>query len=61
MNRATHRMLHGEMHKSLDALVADFINITERLPSDTTVMQLMAWSYEQTTKPELPAGQKHEE
>ncbi len=33
-----------QLHSSLDMLVADFINDTGRLPSQTTVMELMEWS-----------------
>ena len=61
MNRTTHKILHESMHKSLDALVADFIWITGRFPSETSVMEFMEWSHEQTTDPALPADQKHEE
>lgn len=42
---------HKLLHKNLDELIADFITHTTKLPSTTTVMELMKWSYEQTTNP----------
>lgn len=32
------------LHKSLDALVADFIYQTNKLPSETSVAELLEWS-----------------
>jgi len=46
-----HRQRHEILHKELDELVADFISQTKALPSNTTVMQLMKWSFEQTINP----------
>lgn len=46
-HKARHRFLHG----SLDELVADFIDHTGRLPSETSVMELMEWAYKQTISP----------
>lgn len=43
---------HKELHKMLDELCADFIRHTNRMPSSTTIMELMEWSYKQTTEPE---------
>ena len=43
-----HRKRHILLHKYLDELVADFINHTNKLPSETTLMTLMKWSFEQT-------------
>ncbi len=51
MNEKKHMERHRELHKALDELVADWISHTEKLPSRSTVMELMQWSYEQTTKP----------
>lgn len=44
---------HEFLHKALDELIADFIqhNIDKSL-GNTTVMELMIWSYRQTCKPE---------
>ena len=47
-----HRQRHIELHKYLDELLADFIQFTGKLPSQTTIMELIKWSYKQTTKPE---------
>ena len=46
-----HKKRHEELHKNLDELVADFINHTKKLPSKSTVMELMEWSFKQTVKP----------
>jgi hypothetical protein len=46
-----HRARHVELHRSLDELVADFIRHTDRLPSETSVMDLMMWSHAQTQNP----------
>ena len=32
-------------------MVADFIDHTGRLPSETSVMELMEWAYKQTISP----------
>jgi len=42
---------HEELHKSLDQLVACFIEQTEKSLSETTVMELIQWSYQQTIDP----------
>jgi hypothetical protein len=47
-NTEEHRKIHIELHKKLDELLADFINETKKLPSKTTIMELMEWSYKQT-------------
>jgi hypothetical protein len=46
-----HKARHVELHKSLDELLADFIGHTGGLPSQTTVMELIEWSYQQTQNP----------
>jgi len=46
-----HVLRHKELHKSFDELLADFIGHTGKLPSDTTLNEFMAWSYEQTINP----------
>ena len=43
-----HRQLHVELHDQLDILVRDMIRCTGMMPSQTTVTELMGWSYEQT-------------
>lgn len=42
-----HRKRHEELHKYLDELVADFIDKTGKLPSKTTIFELMLWSSNQ--------------
>ena len=46
-----HKKRHEELHHSLDELLADFIAHTNRLPSKTTIMEFMEWSYQQTINP----------
>jgi len=41
-----HKKRHEELHHSLDELLADFIAHTNRLPSKTTIMEFMEWSYQ---------------
>jgi len=51
MDKKIHRKRHIALHKILDELVADFIDNTHKLPSKSTVMELMEWSSEQTKNP----------
>jgi len=51
MNRDEHIKRHKELHERLDELVADFITHTQGLPSKTSLMDLMEWSFEQTKNP----------
>ena len=44
---------HIQLHKSLDELIADFIGHTGKLPSKTTILELMQWSFEQTINPKV--------
>ena len=46
-----HRERHIGLNKMLDELVADYITHTENLPSQTTLMEFMQWSFEQTKEP----------
>lgn len=57
MTNEEHKQRHTELHQKLDELLADFIANTGRLPSKTTVLELVNWSYQQTLKPEEPQGQ----
>ena len=52
MNKKDHIKRHIELHKSLDELIADFILHTQKLLSETTVMELMEWTHEQTINPD---------
>jgi hypothetical protein len=51
MNEKEHLKRHQLLHKELDELIADFIQETGKLPSKTTLMELITWSHEQTIKP----------
>jgi hypothetical protein len=56
MTREEHIARHKELHRMLDELVADFISCTGKMPSKSTVMELMEWSCAQTTDPQAPRG-----
>lgn len=47
-----HKEVHKFLHKTLDELVADFIECTEKFPSETTLIEFMEWSYKQTIEPD---------
>jgi len=51
VTRKEHIQRHKDLHKSLDELVADLIRHTEKLPSKTTIHELMQWSNSQTEDP----------
>lgn len=46
-----HRSRHVFLHRCFDELCADFIKHTKKLPSKTTVLELMEWSCEQMKNP----------
>ena len=50
--REEHARRHKELHRYLDELLADFIRITGKRPSDTNIFELLEWSNRQTTNPE---------
>ena len=43
--------IHKELHTSLDKLLACYIQENEKVLSDTSVMELIEWSFEQTKNP----------
>jgi len=51
MKAEEHKQRHIELHKAFDELLADWIGHTESLPSKSTVMDLIQWSYQQTIEP----------
>lgn len=51
MTREEHIERHKLLHAHFDELIADWIGHTEKLPSETSVRELMQWSYEQTLNP----------
>ena len=55
MNRFEHQTTHIQLHKALDELVTDFYKATQNSMSKTPIMELLAWSFEQTLNPiEVP-------
>ena len=51
MTKKEHKEKHIELHRMLDELVGDYISHTGKLPSRTTVMELMNWANDQAMKP----------
>lgn len=52
MTHDEHRARHEELHRALDELVADWAAHNRGvLPSTTSIMDLIIWSYEQTQDP----------
>ncbi len=51
MDKKEHIIRHKELHNKLDELSADFIKHTGKLPSKTTLLELMTWSHNQTIDP----------
>jgi len=47
-----HLERHKMLHNCFDELLADFISHTGKLPSETTIYELMQWSYKQSQDPE---------
>jgi hypothetical protein len=56
MTTEEHRARHIELHRALDELCADWVTHQnfEKLFSNTTIMELMEWSHQQTIQPEEP-------
>ena len=46
-----HKQRHVELHRSLDELIADFVTHTDKMPSQTSLRELMEWAYQQTIEP----------
>lgn len=53
MSKSEHKIRHIELHKCLDELVADWINITGGSLSET-ILDFIMWSYKQTIDPNEP-------
>ena len=54
-----HRQHHEELHQALDELAADWAahQPMGKMFSNSTIMELMEWSYRQTKNPEpIPEG-----
>lgn len=57
MTREEHRARHIELHRAFDELVADWLNhnLTRDCHlSNTSIMDLMKWSHQQTIEPTEP-------
>lgn len=52
MTRKEHKQKHKELHLNLGLIVADFLlhNKKKNL-TDTTILELIQWSYHQQTNP----------
>lgn len=46
-----HKEVHVKLHQNLDELVADFIRHTKSFPSETTILELILWSADETINP----------
>lgn len=46
-----HRERHKILHRNLDELLADFVATTDRMPSKTSLVEFLHWSYQQTLNP----------
>ena len=52
MTPEEHKKRHEELHQAFDQLLADFIvHNTDKLLSNTTVLELVEWSHRQTIAP----------
>jgi hypothetical protein len=51
MTPEEHKDRHILLHQHFDELLADFIWQTDSLPSQTTLLELINWSYQQTLEP----------
>ncbi len=51
VNLKEHKDRYLKLHKYLDELIGDWIMNTGKLPSQCTAMDLMEWSYKETTNP----------
>ena len=49
--KSIHMKRHNTLHQNLDELVEDFMAHTNRLPSNTTIIELMEWSAKQCINP----------
>lgn len=55
MTEKEHKKIHLQLHRSFDELAADWLDNqplkSNKKFSNTTIMELMEWSYQQTLKP----------
>ena len=48
ITKEEHKERHRVLHRELDELLACFMDDTGKLPSQTKIIELMKWSFEQT-------------
>lgn len=52
MNKEEHIIIHKQLHKALDQLLADWIQVEGLVPfTNRPIRELMEWSYSQTINP----------
>lgn len=54
MTHYEHKERHRLLHYYLDELVADFMLLTGKLATDTTVADLLKWANSQQSVPDIP-------
>ena len=52
MTQAEHAALHTKMHMVLDSLVAHYITSTKKLLTESSILDLINWSFLQTEEPD---------
>lgn len=52
MTKKEHTDKHIKLHQKLDELIADYISCTNKTLSESSIMDLIQWSYEQTRNPQ---------
>lgn len=52
MTNKEHQEIHKDLHDKVDTLLADFIIHANKLPSKTTILEFIKWSYKQTVQPD---------
>ena len=48
LTQKDHKERHIELHKELDELIADYITVTGKRISNSTILELVQWSSQQT-------------
>jgi hypothetical protein len=61
MTKEKHRKRHEELHNCLDELLADYLTITGKLPSETSLMEFLHWSHLQMLEPTQPPGTTYDD
>jgi hypothetical protein len=51
LTKEEHLEIHKKLHKALDELVADYISLTGRTLSESSIIDLIHWSFEQSINP----------